>query len=152
MEASVPVATFDSAYESRWPPWVIGEPQPAVLDLERDGGIRGHVLDPGCGTGEHTIYLTRLGYHVLGVDFSQRAVDLARANAAEHGVEAHFEVADALRLGETPRFDTVVDSALFHVFGPDDQRAYARGLLFVARERSCTCSHSPTPSPALARG
>lgn len=133
MAASVPVTTFDSAYESHSAPWVIGEPQPAVVALERDGWIHGEVLDAGSGAGEHTIHLARLGYRVLGVDFSPRAVDLARANAAKHGVEAHFEVADALRLGETPRFDTVIDSALFHVFSPEDQLAYARSLHAVCR-------------------
>lgn len=133
METSVPRSTFDSAYESHSAPWVIGEPQPAVVDLERDGWIRGTVLDPGCGTGEHTIYLASLGYEVLGVDFSARAVEQARANAAERQVTARFEVADALSLGGGARFDTVVDSALFHVFGPEDRDKYVQSLHAVCR-------------------
>src|ERR1700733_3077168 len=80
------------------PPWVIGEPQPAVITLERDGWVRGRVLDPGCGTGDNTILLTQLGYDVLGVDFAPNAVAQARANAAEKGVAARFEVADAMAL------------------------------------------------------
>lgn len=35
---------FDSAYENYSAPWVIGEPQPAVVKLERDGWIRGDVF------------------------------------------------------------------------------------------------------------
>lgn len=133
METSVPRATFDSAYESGSAPWVIGEPQPAVVELERTGGIRGAVLDAGCGSGEHTIHLAGLGYDVLGIDFSSFALEKARANAAEHGVTARFETADALRLDGGPRFDTVVDSALFHVFGPADRLAYTRSLHAVCR-------------------
>jgi SAM-dependent methyltransferase len=119
---------FDSAYQNNSAPWIIGEPQPAVVELERTGAFRGSVLDIGCGSGEHTILLARLGYDVLGVDFAPAAVAAAQANAAEHGVGARFETADALHLGGPPRHDTVLDSALFHVFEPEDQRAYAGSL------------------------
>lgn len=136
MEPSVPFTTFEAAYETGTPPWVIGEPQPAVLELERSGGFSGAVLDPGCGAGEHTIHLTRAGYDVLGVDFAPQAVELARRNAHERGVDAEFETADALRLPEQlgrERFDTVLDSALFHVFGDEDRTAYVRSLHGVCR-------------------
>jgi hypothetical protein len=46
-------AQFDEAYLSRTAPWVIGEPQPAIVILERSGWIRGRVLDPGCGRRAH---------------------------------------------------------------------------------------------------
>ena len=78
MDATPSLSRFDDAYKTRTAPWVIGEPQPAIVDLERTGAIRGKVLDVGCGTGEHTILLTRLGYDVLGIDFAPRAVEPAR--------------------------------------------------------------------------
>jgi ubiquinone/menaquinone biosynthesis C-methylase UbiE len=53
------LAVFDDAYATRTAPWVIGHRQPAIVTLERGGG-RGKVLDVGCGTGEHTIYLSAL--------------------------------------------------------------------------------------------
>ena len=114
---------FDEAYQTGSPPWVIGEPQPAVVALERSGAITGRVLDVGCGLGEHTILLAALGYDVLGVDFAPNAVAQARANAAAKGVDARFEVGDATALDAEPGYDTVVDSALFHVFGDDADRA-----------------------------
>lgn len=46
---------------------------------------------------------------------------------------ARFELADALHLGSEPRFDTVVDSALFHIFDDADREAYVRGLHAVCR-------------------
>jgi SAM-dependent methyltransferase len=84
------------------------------------------VLDPGCGTGEHTIHLTQLGYDVYGIDSSEHAIEQARANAAERNVAARFEVADALQLNHDPAYDTVVDSALFHIFDPADRGRYVR--------------------------
>ncbi|MGJ7905058.1 SAM-dependent methyltransferase [Actinopolyspora sp. H202] len=128
MNNSISGEHFEQTYREGNPPWVIGAPQPAVVELERQGWIGGSVLDPGCGEGEHTILLTELGYDVLGVDGSRTAVVRARDNAAERGVAARFEVADAFDLGTEPRFDTVVDSALLHVFGEVERRAYTRSL------------------------
>ncbi|MGH3841876.1 MAG: class I SAM-dependent methyltransferase [Pseudonocardiaceae bacterium] len=121
-------SVFDEAYTSRTAPWVIDEPQPAIVALERAGWIRSSVLDPGCGTGEHTIHLTALGYDVRGVDSSEQGIEQARANAAGRNVAARFEVADALQLGDDPIYDTVIDSALFHIFDAADHRRYVRSL------------------------
>jgi SAM-dependent methyltransferase len=128
MDTTPAVSRFDDFYRSSTPPWVIGEPQPAILELERSGLIRGKVLDVGCGTGEHTMLLTRLGYDVLGIDFSPHAVEQARRNAKAKGVAARLEVADATNLGDEPRYDTIVDSALFHIFDDADRPKYVASL------------------------
>lgn len=128
METTPQESRFDAAYLHRTGPWIIGEPQPALVDLEREGWIQGRVLDPGCGSGEHTILLTRLGYDVVGIDLSGPALEEARANAAARGVPARFEVADALQLPEDERFDTILDSALFHIFDDEDRVRYVRSL------------------------
>ena len=107
---------------------MIGEPQPAIVELEQAGLIRGKVLDVGCGTGEHTILLTRLGYDVLGIDFAPEAVEQARGNAEAKGVAARFEVADAMNLPDEPGYDTIVDSALFHIFDDADRPKYVASL------------------------
>jgi SAM-dependent methyltransferase len=133
MDATPTLSRFDDAYKSRTAPWVIGEPQPAIVDLERAGWVRGKVLDVGCGTGEHTILLTRLGYDVLGIDFAPHAVEQARANAAQQRVDARFEVADAMNLGDEPAYDTIVDSALFHIFDDSDRPSYVRSLHTACR-------------------
>ena len=133
MEPLSATASWDSAYRSRSAPWLIDQPQPAIIALDEDGWIRGSVLDVGCGAGEHTIHLAARGHTVLGVDFSPAAVDVARANAAARDVPARFEVADALALGDEPRFDTIVDSALFHIFGEAERARYVRSLGQVCR-------------------
>lgn len=133
MDSTPTFSRFDDAYKTRTAPWVIGEPQPAIVDLERAGLVHSKVLDAGCGTGEHTILLTRLGYDVLGVDAAPTAIEQARANAAEKGVDAHFEVGDAMNLGSAPRFDTVVDSALFHIFDDADRPRYVASLHAVCK-------------------
>ena len=128
MDTTPAISRFEEFYKSSTPPWVIGEPQPAVVELEKVGLIRGKVLDVGCGTGEHTILLTRLGYDVLGIDFAPEADEQARRNAEANGVEARFEVADAMNLPGEPRYDTIVDSALFHIFDDTDRPKYVASL------------------------
>ncbi len=132
MDSTPSRTRFDDAYLAGSPPWVIDEPQPAVLALREQGWIRGRVLDAGCGSGEHTIALAALGFDVLGIDFAPAAVARAGANAAARGVPvARFEVADATDLGELTGFDTVLDSALFHVFDDADRARYVRSLAEV---------------------
>jgi SAM-dependent methyltransferase len=133
MDSTPTLSRFDDAYKSRTAPWVIGEPQPAIVDLERSGQIHSKVLDVGCGTGEHTILLTRLGYDVLGVDAAPTAIQQAAQNAADKGVDARFEVADVMNLGGEPRYDTIVDSALFHIFDDADRARYVRALHAACR-------------------
>jgi len=128
MDSTPTLSRFDHAYKTRTAPWVIGQPQPAIVELQRADQINSKVLDIGCGTGEHTIMLTRLGYDVLGIDFAPHAVEQARANAAEQGVDARFEVADALNLGPEPGYQTIIDSALFHIFDDADRARYVSSL------------------------
>ncbi|MBS9532427.1 class I SAM-dependent methyltransferase [Mycobacterium sp. M1] len=117
-------------------PWDIGRPQPAVQQLVACGALRGEVLDPGTGSGHHAIYYALQGHPVTGVDLSPVAIERARANAQAAGVRVNFQVADALDLaGFDDRFDTVVDSAFYHVFQDDEalQLQYARTLHRVTR-------------------
>ena len=121
-------ADFDAMYTGT-PPWDIGRPQRSLRAVADAGGIRGRVLDAGCGTGEHALMAAALGLDATGIDGSPRAIDLARRKAAQRGIGARFLVADALDLGSLGEtFDTVIDSGLFHVFGDDDRARYVDSL------------------------
>ena len=128
-----PPHDFDAIYESENPPaWDIGRPQPAFDRLAKAGGLVGKVLDAGCGTGEHALLAGSLGHEVVGVDLSERAIELAVSKATERDVKARFLVADALHLidlGE--RFDTVLDCGLFHVLNDDERARYVDSLAAV---------------------
>jgi SAM-dependent methyltransferase len=63
------------------------------------------VLDVGCGPGRHAHELGRLGLEVVGIDISQRFVDLARVDAPA-GVT--FERMDARALAFRSEFDAVL--------------------------------------------
>jgi cyclopropane fatty-acyl-phospholipid synthase-like methyltransferase len=116
------------------PPWDIGRPQPVFLRLAESGMLSGHLLDAGCGTGENTLMAAAHGADAMGADVSPAAIARARAKAAERGLSARFEVADALDLGQLGMtFDTVIDSGLFHVFDDEGRARYVASLASVLR-------------------
>lgn len=136
MKRETAEAQFQTMYEAGAPPWVIGHPQPAVVELEAKGLIEGRVLDVGTGTGEHTILLSRLGYDVVGVDLAPLAVEQASVRAAEENVAARFEVVDVLAepgVQALGQFDTVLDSALFHNLDGEDRARYQQVLAQILR-------------------
>ena len=63
------------------------------------------VLDVGCGPGRHAAALARRGLEVVGIDISQRFVDLARAGAP---AGATFHRADARHLAFDGQFDAAI--------------------------------------------
>ena len=131
----VTMSSWDDAYAGNVPPpWDIGKPQPAFLRLAGQGLLAGHVLDAGCGTGEHTLLAASSGADALGIDGSSLAIERARGKAAERGIKARFEVADALSLADLGlSFDTIIDSGLFHTFDDDSRARYVTSLASVLR-------------------
>jgi cyclopropane fatty-acyl-phospholipid synthase-like methyltransferase len=121
---------WDQSYTREEPaPWDIGRPQPGFVHLAEQGLLSGRLLDAGCGTGENALMAAAHGAHVTGIDLSRRAIETARAKAAERDIGATFEVADALNLGTLrTAFDTIIDSGLFHVLGDEDRARYVASL------------------------
>ncbi len=136
-EKSMSRERFEAAYKGH-PPWDIAGPQPAFVELEKKGAIRGSVLDAGCGTGEIALYLASRGHEVLGLDFVPVAIERAAAKARERGLNVQFQVGDALKLDQLGRtFDTVIDSGLFHTFSDEDRQLYVSGLSKIVRHGGC---------------
>jgi cyclopropane fatty-acyl-phospholipid synthase-like methyltransferase len=116
------------------PPWDIGRPQPVFARLAGSGLLTGRLLDAGCGTGENSLLAAAHGADVTGIDLAGGGIERARRKAAERGLSARFETADALSLGDLGlTFDTIIDSGLFHVFGDEDRARYVAGLAAILR-------------------
>jgi SAM-dependent methyltransferase len=98
------------------PPWNIGEPQPELAAVIRAGKVRSEVLDAGCGHAELSLALAADGYTVHGIDMAPTAIAAATTAAADRGLRtAFFHQADITTFtGFAGRFNTVIDSALFH--------------------------------------
>jgi cyclopropane fatty-acyl-phospholipid synthase-like methyltransferase len=126
---SIDRTTFENLYAGP-APWDIGRPQGQFVAIA--DRVTSPVLDAGCGTGEHALFLASRGRRVIGIDFVEEAIRRARAKAAERGLAVEFLVKDATALADWgQRFGSVVDCGLFHVFSDDDRRRYVTGLAQV---------------------
>jgi SAM-dependent methyltransferase len=133
-QQSIGASDFDKAYTSGRPPWNIDRPQPAFVELAQAGRITGKVLDVGCGTGEHALFLGQRGLDVLGLDLSSVAIAEALAKTQERRVMARFLVGNAMDLVSLEEtFDNVIDSGLLHVLSDTDRARYVAGLHTVLR-------------------
>jgi SAM-dependent methyltransferase len=144
------LSSWEDAYKTV-PPWDVGRPQPAFVELVRLGELnRGRVLDVGCGTGENALYLAEKGFEATGVDLTNRAIIAARAKAAERKLKVDFQEGNALSLDfKDGVFDNVIDSGLFHTFPDDDRPVYAREIARVLAQKGkyfmlCFSDKEPT--------
>jgi SAM-dependent methyltransferase len=115
--------------------WDIGGPQPMLVELDRRGAITGTVLDSGCGTGDNALYLAKQGYTVTGIDAAPSAIAHAGSKSEQFQLAVEWAVADARDLSAYgDRFDTIIDSGLFHTFADTDQAHYLASLHGASRD------------------
>jgi SAM-dependent methyltransferase len=132
--SSIRAETWDSWYAADPAPWEIDKPQPVFVELAAAGLLSGRVLDVGCGTGENALLAAKHATQAMGIDISPRAIKQAEEKAQERGIDARFEVADALRLDRLDEiFDVVIDSGMFQSFDADQRSLYASSLANVLR-------------------
>lgn len=101
--------TWDELFkreEFRW-----REPYPRVVEfaaLLKARGFR-RVLDLGCGTGRHLVYLAKEGFEVCGVDISPTGLEYTRRWLEAEGLKAELKQSD---MTEIPYPDEFFDGAI----------------------------------------
>jgi 2-polyprenyl-3-methyl-5-hydroxy-6-metoxy-1,4-benzoquinol methylase len=93
------------------------------------------VLDVGCGSGRALNLMARSfpNSRFVGYDFSEEAIDRARAEAQEHGTtNIRFGVKDAAALDEKERYDLITTFDAVH--DQADPAAVLRGIAAALRE------------------
>ena len=83
------------------------------------------VLDIGCGTGNFSIKLARMGCKVTGVDISAEMLKVAKDKARSQGLDIEFHLMDAYDLSFPDEYFDGVSSMAAFEFIPDPPRAMA---------------------------
>ena len=84
----------------------IGECDFIESELKSDKTLK--ILDVGCGTGRHTIELSKRGYNVSGVDLSGSQLARAKLNAEKYNLKVDFQKQDARSLTFTKEYDVAI--------------------------------------------
>lgn len=84
----------------------IGECDFLEKELNYDRSLE--IIDVGCGTGRHTIELTKRGYSVTGIDLSEAQLRRAREKAKEQNLQIEFFRHDARDLPFDHQFDAAI--------------------------------------------
>jgi 2-polyprenyl-3-methyl-5-hydroxy-6-metoxy-1,4-benzoquinol methylase len=66
------------------------------------------IIDIGCGTGRHSIELSKRGYSMTGIDLSESLLEKAREKAKQKGVQIDFFKHDARNLPFDKQFDVAI--------------------------------------------
>jgi ubiquinone/menaquinone biosynthesis C-methylase UbiE len=84
-------------YENRWDEYhrktdygEIDRTLPEVVDMFKLHGVD-KILDLGCGTGRHVLYLADLGFEVYGLDVSEEAIETAKILLKERNLHAELD-------------------------------------------------------------
>jgi 2-polyprenyl-3-methyl-5-hydroxy-6-metoxy-1,4-benzoquinol methylase len=66
------------------------------------------IIDIGCGTGRHSIELSKRGYSVTGIDLSESLLARAKEKAIKQGLKINFLKHDARNLPFHSQFDVAI--------------------------------------------
>ncbi|HSM47513.1 MAG TPA: class I SAM-dependent methyltransferase, partial [Draconibacterium sp.] len=66
------------------------------------------IIDIGCGTGRHSIELSKRGYSITGIDLSESLLEKAREKANQNGLQIDFLKHDARNLPFESQFDVAI--------------------------------------------
>jgi len=123
---------FSQRYASGETPWDSGITPPEIVEViaERPAG---RALDLGCGTGTVIRDLLLGGWRADGIDFVQRALDIAAEKLAGFPANS-FRLFrhDVTSLGSAPAlpsdYDLIIDIGCGHTFSGETMLDYARAI------------------------
>jgi len=92
--------------QERFTQGTVGECDFLEKELQYNKDLK--ILDVGCGTGRHTIELTKRGYRVTGIDLSEAQLKRAQQKAVVENLEINFLQGNARNLPFKNEFDIAI--------------------------------------------
>jgi len=111
-------------------PWEIKEAPVELREAVATTGLTGgKALDAGCGTGNYSVFLARHGFNVIGVDYSEEALKIARDNNEKtYHLPIAYIQSDLTSLRavlDAASFDLILDYRVLHHLPDGDTETYA---------------------------
>ena len=84
----------------------LGECDFIEQEIGQDKSLK--IIDVGCGTGRHSIELSKRGYRITGIDLSESMLAKAKEKAGKLNIKIDFQKHDARNLCFTGEFDVAI--------------------------------------------
>jgi ubiquinone/menaquinone biosynthesis C-methylase UbiE len=93
----------------------IQEDLPKIVRLFKKKGIK-NVLDLGCGSGRHLVYLAKNGFEVYGIDIADYGLKIAKDWLKKEGLKANIKIGSIYKRlpYEDNSFDAIVSTQTLH--------------------------------------
>lgn len=94
------------------------------------------ILDAGCGSGRHSIFLAKKGFFVSGVDISTTAIDIAQKWANQEGIKnATFHTSNLCELPyPNDAFDAVICPDVLNFMPAEERTAALNHITRILKE------------------
>lgn len=124
--------SWDDVYKNRGK--FFQKPHPSVVSFAkflRDQGVK-NILDIGCGTGRHPVFLSKLGFNVSGFDISPTGLKLTKIWLKKENLDADIRVLemDKKYPYKDGCFDAIISIKTLHHNNPNRLK---RSILEVSR-------------------
>lgn len=109
---------FIKHYQDGFMPWAHEQPDFNLVEMVDNWPIKPcSTLEPGCGTGTDSIWLSQQGFKTTAFDGSPIAIDIAQKNGMKQNAKVDFRVVDFLTENLAPsKYEFVFDRGFFHCF------------------------------------
>lgn len=127
------------------------EPQediPGLVKLFKKKGVK-KVLDLGCGSGRHTVYLAKNGFDVYGIDVARKGIEITKAWLKKEKLKADLKIGDIYEKLPYPNdfFNALISTQTLHHNRVENIRKLIKeierilrpkGLIFITVSRKRT--------------
>lgn len=101
---------------------LFGEPYPELIDFYSSRKNKGSLLDLGCGQGRDAIPLAKMGYDVVGIDYSKVGIDQLNEIAKKENLTLNGFVEDIYAYSKFDKYDFILLDSMFHFTKKDRQK------------------------------
>ncbi len=93
----------------------IQEDLPKIVKIFKKHGVK-KILDLGCGSGRHTVYLAKRGFQVYGVDISKEGIKITKEWIKKEKLRANLKIGSIYRKlpYQDNFFDAIISTNTIH--------------------------------------
>lgn len=86
-----------------------------IVNIFKEKGFK-KILDLGCGSGRHTVYLAKHGFEVYGIDISPKGIEITKIWLKKEKLRADLKVGDIYKKLPYPNnfFDALISTQTLH--------------------------------------